>query len=110
LQEVTSVSEECHCQFFLVYLHWGSSSFYEEFVVAPSHNEEAMVHMREFTEAGINGCIGSLDSTNVGMLRCQYARWNQHKGPKESLPARNYNITDNHKRQIIKLHMVTQPD
>jgi hypothetical protein len=35
------------------------------------------------------------------MLRCPFARWHQHKGPKESFPARSYNIIVNHRRQIL---------
>jgi Plant transposon protein len=75
---------------------------YNEYVVAPSTLEEANLHMKEFTEAGFPGFIGSVAAaTHITMMRCPHARSNQHKGPKESLPARTYNLTVNHRRQIL---------
>jgi hypothetical protein len=63
--------------------------------------DEALPHMREFAKAGFHSCVGSVDATHVTMMRCPHARFNQHKRPKESLPARTYNLTVNHKRQIL---------
>jgi Plant transposon protein len=101
LEELTSISEECHRQFFHTFIKWGSSFLYKKYVVAPKTKEELATHIKEMEEAGLHGCIGSVDATHIGMLRCHYARWNHHKGPKEGCPARTYNIVVNHRRQIL---------
>ena len=51
--------------------------------------------------AGFNWCIGSSDATHVPMLSCASWATNSHKGSKLNVPARTYNITVNHKRQIL---------
>lgn len=73
----------------------------EKYVVAPVDVNEAHMHMHEMKLAGFDRCVGSVDATHVGMMQCPYVRWNQHKGPKESLPARTYNIVVNHRRRIL---------
>jgi hypothetical protein len=52
-------------------------------------------------EAGLYGCVGSVDATHIGMLRCPYSRWNQHKGPKDKFPVHTYNIIVNHRCLIL---------
>lgn len=101
LEESTSISEECHRQFFHVFLKWGSTALFNKLVIAPANANEASTHMHEMQQAGFDGCVGSVDATHVGMMRCPYVRWNHHKGPKESLPARTYNIVVNHRRRIL---------
>jgi Plant transposon protein len=51
--------------------------------------------------AGFHGCVASTDATHVSMNRCPVLRANEHLGKKESLPARTYNISVNHRRQIL---------
>jgi Plant transposon protein len=74
---------------------------YPTYVKMPTTLQDIETHIKEFEAVGLPGCIGSVDATHVGMLRCPFARWNQHKGPKESFPARSYNIIVNHRRQIL---------
>jgi Plant transposon protein len=51
--------------------------------------------------AGFHGCVASTDATHVTMMRCPVSRANEHRGPKESLPARTYNISVNNQRKIL---------
>jgi hypothetical protein len=74
---------------------------YNMYVKVPTTINEITRHTREIEQAGLHGCIGSVDATHIGMLLCPYARWNQHKGPKEGLPPRSYNIVVNNRREII---------
>jgi hypothetical protein len=101
LEENTSISEECHRQFFHKFIKWASTDLYKTYVIAPSTYDEAQAHMKEMSEAGFDGCVGSVDATHVCMFRCPYGRANQHRGHKESLPARTYNIVVNHRRRIL---------
>jgi Plant transposon protein len=101
LEEATSISEETHRVFFHIFIQWGKTSLYNMYVKVPRTVNDISKHTSEMEQAGLHGCIGSVDATHVGMLRCPYARWNQHKGPKLSMPCRSYNIVVNHRRQII---------
>lgn len=101
LEELTGISENLHRHFFHVFLTYGSTTFYKEQVYIPDNINEWQSHMKEFTDAGLSGCVASMDATHVGMQRCPYARWNEHKGPKLSMPARTYNICVNHRRRIL---------
>jgi hypothetical protein len=60
-----------------------------------------VLHTQEMTIAGFSGCIAPTDATHVTMMRCPISRGNEHSGPKEKLPARTYNISVNHRRQIL---------
>ena len=51
--------------------------------------------------AGMNGCMGSSDATNVIMLSCPSWASNSHKGFKLNLPARTYNLTVSHSKLIL---------
>lgn len=101
LEENTSISEECHRQFFHKFIRWASTELYKLYVITPSLYSESESHMAEMQEAGFDGCVGSVDATHICMLRCPYNRWNQHKGHKENMPARTYNIVVNHRRRIL---------
>jgi hypothetical protein len=101
LEEVTSISEEIHRVFFHVFITWGSTILYKKFVIMPQQLTDLDEYVREMEAARLHGCIGSVDATHIGMLRCPYGRWNQHKGPKMTGPAQSYNIVVNHKRQIL---------
>jgi hypothetical protein len=101
LQEATGISEETHRQFLHVFIDWGSTAFYSAQVQIPSTNEIWETHHNKYAMAGLNGCVGSMDATHVVMEKCPHARSNQHKGPKQSLPARTYNICVNHRGKIL---------
>ena len=54
-----------------------------------------------FTQAGFNGCIGSMDATHIPILKCSVWAHNIHKGGKLTVPSRTYNLKVTHSRQII---------
>ena len=101
LEESTSISEETHRQFFHCFILWGSTVLYDSYVAYPIDKEQAQYHVNEMELAGFHGCIGSTDATHVSMAKCPISRANEHKGHKEGLPSRTYNITVNHRRQIL---------
>jgi hypothetical protein len=101
LEENTSISEEIHRVFFHIFIKWGHHELFKKYVRMPQSAIEMQEHTKEMVLAGLNGCIGSVDATHVGMLRCPYARRNAHKGHKEGFPARSYNIIVNHRRLIL---------
>ena len=53
-----------------------------------------------FHIAGLNGCIGSLDGTHIGMQQCPTWKSVNHKDFKLAIPSRNYNAT------IIHYHFI----
>ena len=101
IEEATAIHEETHRQFFHVFIEWGSSVLFDECVVPPETNEDLVEHTAEFSMAGFNGCIGSVDATHVSMERCSHWLWQSNKGFKLNMPSRTYNITVNHRRRII---------
>ena len=101
IEEATAIHEETHRQFFHVFIEWGSSVLFDEWVVPPETNEDLVEHTAEFSMAGFNGCIGSVDATHVSMERCSHWLWQSNKGFKLNMPSRTYNITVNHRRRIL---------
>ena len=101
IEEATAIHEETHRQFFHVFIDWGSSILFDEWVVPPQTQEELQSHIVEFTMAGFNGCIGSVDGTHVAMERCSHWLWQSNKGFKLNMPSRTYNLTVNHRRKIL---------
>jgi Plant transposon protein len=101
VEESTSVSEETHRQFFHCFISWGSSFLFEKMVCYPKTSIECKASTKEYDYAGFHGCIASTDATHVTMMRCPVTRANEHRGHKESMPARTYNISVNHRRKIL---------
>jgi hypothetical protein len=101
LEEQTMISEEVHRLFLHAYISWGSTSFYERYVVTPRDEDELQTNSREYEMAGLPGCIGSQDATHIGMLRCQYRLRQYHNSYKLPMPTRTYNLTVNHRRRIL---------
>jgi Plant transposon protein len=101
LEESTSIGEETQRQFFHVFIYWGSTSLYNKYVIYPKSNVDCLQSTKVMKSAGFHGCVGSTDATHITMMRCPVSRANEHRGPKECLPARTYNITVNHRRQIL---------
>ena len=101
LEEATAISKESHRRFLHVYLHWGSTYFYEKYVWLPSSSSEIADSSYEFFIAGLAGCIGSQDATHVGMNKCHYKLKQFHDSFKLPMPSRTYNMTVNHRRRIL---------
>jgi hypothetical protein len=78
LEEATSISEETHRVFFHIFIRWRRKILYKKYVGMPQSAREIGTHIKEMEQAGLFGCVGSVDATHIGMLRCPYSRWNQH--------------------------------
>jgi hypothetical protein len=67
----------------------------------PVNFPEARSNMKEYSVAGFPRCIGSSDCTHIVTEWCQYNLKNNHLGPKNSVTTRTFNLTCNHRRQIL---------
>jgi hypothetical protein len=101
VEEATAINEETHCQFFHIFIHWGSTTLCDKYVVSPQTSAESKTHMHELGMAGLTGAVGSSDATHVGMKQCSYQLMNLHSGPKLKMPSWTYNIMVNHRRRIL---------
>jgi len=77
IEECTAISEETHRKFFHVFITFGSTVLYNEFIKMPSFNHEIAENVRDFAEASLNGGIASVDATNVLLIYISYHsnRW-----------------------------------
>ncbi len=101
LSENACTSQESIRRFLHKFLDFGSTTLYQRYVLSPSSADEARQHMAEYTEAGFPGAVGSTDATHV-ILECIPNKHRQsHLGFKSTHTARAYNITVNHRRQIL---------
>lgn len=101
LAENTSISEETIRVFFHVFIDFGSTVLYSLYVRAPTNCHEASQHTAEYEMAGFPGAVGSTDATHIMLERVSYRLRQTHIGFKMSHTARTYNITVNHRRQIL---------
>lgn len=101
IEEQTCISAEVHRQFLHVYLLWGSTTLFDKYVTLPASGAEAMKWASEYAMAGFHGCMGSMDATHVGMLKCPYKLKQFNDSWKLNLPSRTYNTTVVHTRKII---------
>jgi len=63
--------------------------------------EECRSYVHEFQLAGFNGAIGSTDAKHIAVEKCCYGLKNNHLGPKQHLTTRTFNLTMNHRNQIL---------
>lgn len=101
LEEYTAIHEETHRQFMHVFIKYGSTILFDEFVRYPVNAEEYKPHQIEFDNGGLHGAGYSTDATNVIMWRCSASLKQAHMGFKNSHPARTCNLTCNHRRRIL---------
>ena len=90
-----------HRVFFHVFIKWGSDELFNRFVVAPTLDADPTDSFEEFSTAGMPGCIGSTDACHVGMLNCPNQLALHNSGFKMSMTTRTFNLTANHRRQIL---------
>ena len=69
MEENTAVSEEVHRVFLHAFIEFGSTALFDKYVVAPTISAEANEIQKDFEDAGLPGCIGSMDATHVSMLK-----------------------------------------
>ena len=101
LAENTAISQEVIRVFFHKFIEYGSTVLYRRYVRPPRSNADARVHIPEFELAGFPGAIGSCDATHIMLERVSYRFRQSHLGFKMTHTARTYNITVNHRRQIL---------
>ena len=101
VHEANGISREVNRNFFETFIEFGSSCLYKKHVIDVAKNITFSENEKLFKEAGFNGCIGSADATHVSMLKCASWASVNHKGFKLNHPARTYNLTVNHCRQIL---------
>lgn len=101
LHEATCISEEVIRNFIHQFLEYGSTVLYDQLVTSPTTMREAQSHVKEYEAAGFPGAVGSTDATHVLLERVNNRNRQGHLGFKSSHTARAYNITVNHRRQIL---------
>ena len=101
VEEATGISEETHRRFLHLYILWGSTDFYDKYVTLPANEEELNDCAAEYGMAGFHGCIGSVDATHIGMLKCWHKLAQYHDSFKLPMPSRTYNLTATHRRRIL---------
>ena len=101
LEEATGISEEVHRVFFHQFILFGDSFLYSRFVNYPKNAEQASTHMKEFKIAGMNGGVGSMDACHVMMEKCSHRLKQNHLGGKSKQTCRSFNLTANHRREIL---------
>jgi hypothetical protein len=101
LEEYTAIGEETHRQFFHIFIEYGEKTLYPEYVVMPRTAAEFQQHQFEYDVGGLTGAGYSTDGTNVIMWRCEHNLKQANTGFKDSHPARTYNVSVNHRRQIL---------
>ncbi|KAI2504248.1 Plant transposon protein [Fragilaria crotonensis] len=101
LSENTCTSQESVRRFLHKFLEFGSTTLFQRYVLTPSCADEAEQHMAEYSDAGFPGAVGSTDATHVILERIPNKHRQSHLGFKSTHTARAYNITVNHRRQIL---------
>ena len=101
LAESTGISEPVHRDFFHKHILFGKDVIYPKYVKFPTSSEEASYHSYEFDMAGMHGAIGSMDACHVTVEKCSHRLKQNHLGGKSKQTCRSYNLTCNHRRQIL---------
>ena len=65
LSENTGISEEIIRVFLHKFIEFGSAVLYKRYVVAPATSEEALQHIQDYKQAGLPGCVGSMDAMHI---------------------------------------------
>ena len=74
---------------------------YPLYVKTPNTLQDLRACEKEYREAGFPGCVGSTDATHIPLEKVSFALRQGHLGYKMSCTARTYNLTVNHRRQIL---------
>ena len=101
LNEAVVINKETIRLFISKFLEFGSTTLFQRFVVEPRNIDEINDCNKEFSIAGLPGCIGSTDASHVVMERCIYALRQLHLGYKKEHTSRTFNLTVNHRRRIL---------
>jgi hypothetical protein len=112
LEESTYISRDVHRCFFHKFCAWGAKVLYPMHVKVPKTLQDLRVKVpktlqdlraceKEYSAAGFPGCVGSTDATHIPLEKLSIGLRQGHLGYKMSSTARTYNLTINHRRQIL---------
>ena len=101
LEEATSMSQYVHRDFFHLFVKYGQEYLYPKYVKYPSTANEMKIHTKEYEKAGFHGAIGSMDACHIIIEKCSHRLKQNHLGGKSKNTCRSYNLTCNHRRQIL---------
>jgi len=101
VSESTGISVDVVVNFFETFVTFGSGDFYDKHVTVPKDKDEFEYNFCEFNSAGFTGCCGSTDAVNIVCDKLSWKYRQQHLGYKQSLTARSFNVTVNHRRKIL---------
>ena len=71
-EESTAIDQDVHRSFFRVFIKFGSTVLYKKWVLTPVNLPEALSNMKEYSEAGFPGCVGSSECTHIVTDKCEY--------------------------------------
>ena len=100
-EEATAVGEETHRRFFHQFISVGSTILVQKYIHTPTTSADIEKHMDEFKLAGMPGACASSDATSIVHELCSHRLQRVHKGFKTKHPTRTYNLTVNHRREIL---------
>ena len=106
-QATPTMADADHCErvgnrtAFHLFLKYGSSVLFRRYVVFHTAAEEAQAHMHEMEMVGFPSCVSSTDTTHITMNRCSNKHCLLHVGFMLKFPSRAYNVSVNHKWQIL---------
>ena len=103
ISESTNISEEKHRVFLHSFIDIGATIMFDKWVRQPTLMSDVKDTMYEFAEAGFDGAGFSTDATHVIMEKCSSKLRNAHLGGKMPFTARSFNISVNHRRQILAI-------
>ena len=86
---------------FSMYLLWGSTTLFDKCVVLPANVGDTMEWAHEYALAGMFWCMGSMDATDVGMLKCMLKLKQFNDSCKQIMPSWTYNATVTRYHKII---------
>ena len=101
LEEATCISQYVHRDFFHIFVLYGQQYLYPKYVKYPSTANEMKLHTREYEISGFHGAIGSMDACHIIIEKCSHRLKQNHLGGKSKQTCRSFNLTCNHRRQIL---------
>lgn len=101
LEETTFIGRDVHRSFFHSFVEFGEKKLFPMFVQLPQSVEALKECEHAYRIAGFPGCIGSTDATHIPLERVAFTIRQAHLGFKMSGTTRTYNLTVNHKREIL---------
>ena len=101
LEEATAISIHVHRCFIHQFLKFGRHVLYPKYVNYPKTSVEMRNHTQEYEVAGFHGAFGSMDACHIIIEKCSHRLKQNHIGGKSKQTCRSYNLTCNHRRQIL---------